>query len=765
MKKIINLLLPLYFLLFIEGLPLFIDQNFFLDFKHSYLEVIRLYFLYFSLNYFIFLFSNKKLVFYIYISIIFVFLIILQYINVQKILLRNEPISFYDFFLIEETAFVLKKNLEYHIIKLLTLGLVFLLILIGLFLLLEKISFFEKRISNKLLGFISFAILVFNFSFFQEEINWDELSFYQRNGFLRYLNYQIILLYSYKKPSKYSLETIKDIEKRISHNKNNEKYIRPDVVLILSESFWDPLIIEKLKLNKDPLPNYRNLKNQFFHSNLIVPTIGGGTANTEFEVLTGLRMDFLPKTSTPYTNFINKPINSLANIFNSKNYLSIAIHPNVNWFYNRNKVYSHFGFNYFFPLETFPFSLNYLGIYPSDDKAYDYVIQILKEDPKKNKFIFLITIQNHYPYEQYDFNQNPFRVLNEEFSIEEKKQMENYLYLLNLTDQQIFHFFKELKEIRKPLIIIFFGDHIPPFPSSIYKKLQLDYFRKKRVPFFIWSNYFDVFHIKNKDYYSYELFYLILLDILKIHTNESILFKENLLTESEWRLLQYDILFGNQFFYENIKRNTNFKIGLIPEVQNTTCFDFDFGKIICITKGKNFSLYTKVFIENEFLDFYFISSQLGFFFLNKESLEKENFFQFVILDNRKRILNSSHFYPLSKNNFSSFLNKDICVNQIPLEKLPFKIFNKSKNSIVLETVVEEEYLNSFVVYNNEFILKKILDLRENRNGEFLNQLYIFNGKIYFSIPNLFGSTPTIEEIKDFLKSKEYKILTIHKSCY
>lgn len=123
-------------------------------------------------------------------------------------------------------------------------------------------------------------------------------------------------------------------------------------------------------------------------------------------------MDFLPKFSKPYTNFIYKPINSLANIFSSKNYLTVAIHPNVNWFYNRNKVYFRFGFDYFFPIETFPFSLNYLGIYPLDDKVYDYVIQILNQDFKKNKFMFLVTIQNHYPYDQYNFTQNSFKIFN-----------------------------------------------------------------------------------------------------------------------------------------------------------------------------------------------------------------------------------------------------------------------------------------------------------------------------------------------------------------
>lgn len=101
--------------------------------------------------------------------------------------------------------------------------------------------------------------------------------------------------------------------------------------------------------------------------------------------------------------------------------------------------------------------------------------------------------------------------------------------------------------------------------------------------------------------------------MLKIRIYESIFFQENLLTNSEWKLLYYDILFGNKYFYENVKMNTNYKIGLKPEIQSVSCFDFSLRKILCLTKGKNFSLYVKVLIANQYTDFYFIDSEYGFF--------------------------------------------------------------------------------------------------------------------------------------------------------
>lgn len=198
------------------------------------------------------MFSNKKFIFLFYSLIIFSFLIIIQYINIQKILLRNEPISFYDFYLLKETIFILKESLEFHILKMFYIALIFALMTLGLLFFINKISFFKQKILNKILGSISFIVLVFNFYPIQEEINWDALSFYQSNGFLKYLNYQIILLYSSRKPSKYSYEKIKKIIKKIPDHKNTYDSIQPDVVLILNESFWDPLIIEKLQLNKDP---------------------------------------------------------------------------------------------------------------------------------------------------------------------------------------------------------------------------------------------------------------------------------------------------------------------------------------------------------------------------------------------------------------------------------------------------------------------------------------------------------------------------------
>lgn len=135
------------------------------------------------------------------------------------------------------------------------------------------------------------------------------------------------------------------------------------------------------------------------------------------------------------------------------------------------------------------------------------------------------------------------------------------------------------------------------------------------------------------------------------------------------------------------------------------------------------------------------------------------------MDNRKEILSFSNFNLLQKNYFELSIKKDVCIHQISLEGLSLKIFNKNKKYIILEAMIHKINLHSIVILNDTIILKKILDLRENKNGDFFNQFYIFNDKIYFSIPNLFDTTPTMDQIKNFLRTKKYKILTISENCF
>ena len=125
---------------------------------------------------------------------------------------------------------------------------------------------------------------------------------------------------------------------------------KPDIIVVMSESFWDPTKLPGVTITPDPIPNVRALRSGYMFS----PEFGGMTANIEFEALTGFSNAFLPEGSIPYQQYVRTPMPSLATFLKSEGYGARAIHPGTNWFWNRGAVYADFGFDDFLSEETLP---------------------------------------------------------------------------------------------------------------------------------------------------------------------------------------------------------------------------------------------------------------------------------------------------------------------------------------------------------------------------------------------------------------------------
>ena len=118
---------------------------------------------------------------------------------------------------------------------------------------------------------------------------------------------------------------------------------KPDIIVVMSESFWDPTLLPGTTITPDPMPNVRAVRS----GSMFSPEFGGMTANVEFEALTGFSNAFLPYGSIPYQQYVRGPVPSLANFFRSEGYETTAIHPFEGWFWNREHVYDAFGFDRF----------------------------------------------------------------------------------------------------------------------------------------------------------------------------------------------------------------------------------------------------------------------------------------------------------------------------------------------------------------------------------------------------------------------------------
>ncbi len=326
----------------------------------------------------------------------------------------------------------------------------------------------------------------------------------------------------------------------------------PNVILILSESFTDQAHLEKyLDFTRPLMPFYDQLIQGCATGEIYVPKQGGGTSETEFEVLTGLQSRY---SVNPYSIGI-PPLRSLAAALRERGYYASAIHWFNGIFYNRYKNLRLLGFDEFSTLETTRRSLERTGMFVSDREHYRWVLEKLKATQEKD-FIFCITMQNHGTYGYDDFAQTygadtPF---GDSLSVESQQILRNYCYLLGQSDQALEGLIRELSAFPEPTVVAFFGDHIPPLGIEVYEELGMPMEGEAGhlCPYFIWSNQGDLSQrlppMKAWQFGAHVLALAGLGDDPFFGYIEELRAK-GLDTDPDYDLLSYDALFGKQRAY------------------------------------------------------------------------------------------------------------------------------------------------------------------------------------------------------------------------
>ena len=328
---------------------------------------------------------------------------------------------------------------------------------------------------------------------------WDSVYDAQRNGplvaFTRQLNPKIM-----DKPSNYSEETMKKVAARYQKEAETINASRTNnltdstVVYVLSESFSDPSRVPGLKTNKDSMPNIRKIKAGTTSGLMLSSGYGGGTANLEYMGLSGLSMaNFESSLSSPYqqlvpsqhwTPTINQlwgaPVNSL------------GYHPYESSMYSRATNYKKFGFSHFYTL-TGPDVIKYQdkideSPYVSDKSSYDSALEGIKSG-KTNKFIQIITMQNHMSYHEW-YENNDYTAestTGTPLGDDEQQSIETYQKGVEITDQATQEFLNELDALDKPVTVVFYGDHLPGIYSSASED-DNNSLALHLTDYFIWSN-------------------------------------------------------------------------------------------------------------------------------------------------------------------------------------------------------------------------------------------------------------------------------------
>lgn len=280
-------------------------------------------------------------------------------------------------------------------------------------------------------------------------------------------------------------EKYESIAQEINKNRENETW-DTNIIFVMNESFSDPFNLNGIESNKDPIPNYREIANESVSGKILAPSIGGGTATNEFQVLTGFSMEpFATQITSPFIQLTNQMSGfpSISNKFNNYNYKTTAIHPYTPTFYRRTDVYENLKFDEFLHQDNVVYreQISEKHRYISDFAAYQEVFDVLEKSKEKD-FVHLVTIQNHMPYaNKYD---------NVDFEVSgsgNKEEANAYFKDLENSDISLRLLINKIDDYPEPILLVFWGDHLPGFYEGEVLNNNSNQIMRE-TPFIVYSN-------------------------------------------------------------------------------------------------------------------------------------------------------------------------------------------------------------------------------------------------------------------------------------
>lgn len=401
-------------------------------------------------------------------------------------------------------------------------------------------------------------------------------------------------------PSGYSEETMAAIDNKgalnVSETGRSEEEL-PNIVVVQLESYFDPTEVEWLQFSEDPIPNLRKMYQKYSSGYFKVPSVGAGTANTEFEVLTGMSMRFFGPGEYPYKTYgKTKVIESAATALGELGYGSEALHNNGGNFYSRAQVFNHMGFDHFTSKEF----MNILRTTPNGWATDDILIPNILEsmDTTENQdFVFTISVQGHGEYPTEQIIENPAITVSGVENEEKRNAWEYYVNQVYEMDKFAGDLVAALEKRGEPTVVVFYGDHLPTMDLQA-KDMKSKYLYNTN--YVIWDN----IGLEKKDgnYPAYQIMAEVL-ERLDIHTGTVFNYHQqrhqtkNYLADLE--LLQYDILYGDRYVYgeSGAPITEGHMVMGVKDTSITNLIEQIDGS--CSVYGENFTKQTKIYINGE----------------------------------------------------------------------------------------------------------------------------------------------------------------------
>ena len=364
-------------------------------------------------------------------------------------------------------------------------------------------------------------------------------------------------------PDNYAKETVQAVLGEFISSENvpphtlpaiEEAVVTPNIIMLQLESFFDPETLTELDFSADPVPVFSALKENCGSAFLTVPCFGAGTANTEFEILSGMSLDYFGTGEYPYKTILqNNVCESICYDLKELGYYCRAIHNHEGTFYDRNLVFSHLGFDGFTSLEYMQnVETNPLG-WAKDEVLTAEILKAL-DATEAQDFIYTISVQAHGQYpSKVEEEFEDVAVLGLE-NTEDEVAFSYYLSQLQESDAFLGELIAALSEYDEPVLLVAYGDHLPRFDIEADELANGSILQTEYV---IWSNYGQ--EVEYQDLSAYQLTAYVMEQLgfdngvlTKFH--QSCREEENY--QEQLELLQYDMLYGDQTVYGGLCPHT-----------------------------------------------------------------------------------------------------------------------------------------------------------------------------------------------------------------
>lgn len=415
------------------------------------------------------------------------------------------------------------------------------------------------------------------------------------------------------KPVGYSEASVQSVLKKTKNKTNttpkkqdvDEEH--PNIIVLQMESFTYAQDYHNIKVSNDPTPNFTKLMKNYTTGWFEVPACGAGTANTEFEVLTGISAKFFGPGEYPYKGKLRKKtLESMAYVLKNNGYSTYAMHDHRALFYNRNEVYKNLGFDSFTSVEY----MNNISLTPTgwaqDKVMTDDIIDILKNS-KKRSFMHIVSVQGHGSYPTEQVFKDPYTTVTAD-NQDTKWKYEYYVNEVHQMDTFIGDLLDKIQDSGEPTIVLIYGDHIPALDVKSSDYADGDLYKTRYV---IWDNI--GLTKKDQNISSYQAGAKLLSDAGLSHQGVIFDYQQSNSSKSksylkDQKTLAYDMLYGNNFTFGGVApyKSTNMKMGYKK---------ISIEKIVKIgdnyyIKGKNFTERSKISLDGKTLNTIYLSSTL-----------------------------------------------------------------------------------------------------------------------------------------------------------